>query len=121
MLTVGDVAALPGLGLVVAAGSGGLQREVRWVASAELVDPTPFLEGGELLLTTGLALDDEEPVLTAYVERLVARDVAGLGFGVGLRHAALPARARRRRPSASGCRSWRCPTRRRSSRSRRPR
>jgi purine catabolism regulator len=91
LLTVGDVAALPGLGLRVAAGADGLRREVRWVASAELVDPTPFLEGGELLLTTGLALDEDARPLEAYVERLVGRGVAGLGFGVGLRHEAVPA------------------------------
>ena len=30
------------------------EQEVRWVATSELVDPAPFLEGGELLLTTGL-------------------------------------------------------------------
>jgi purine catabolism regulator len=90
MLTVGDLAALPGLGLRVAAGADGLDREVRWVASAELVDPTPWLEGGELLLTTGLALDADPARLEAYVERLVERGVAGLGFGVGLSHATVP-------------------------------
>ena len=28
--------------------------DVRWVATSELLDPAPFLEGGEVLLTTGL-------------------------------------------------------------------
>ena len=34
---------------------GQLDAPVRWVATSELDDPTPFLEGGEIVLTTGLA------------------------------------------------------------------
>ncbi|MEV0589550.1 PucR family transcriptional regulator [Nonomuraea sp. NPDC050310] len=60
---------------------------VRWVAVSELEDPTPFLEGGELLLTTGMRLAEPyEP----YIGRLVARQVSGLGFGVGLSHEVTP-------------------------------
>ncbi|MBA2888687.1 PucR family transcriptional regulator [Nonomuraea soli] len=61
---------------------------LRWVAVSELEDPTPFLEGGELLLTTGMRL--AEPYEN-YIGRLVDRGVAGLGFGVGLSHAETPA------------------------------
>ncbi|MDX6511805.1 MAG: hypothetical protein QOE36_1309, partial [Gaiellaceae bacterium] len=50
MLTVGDIAAMPGLGLQVAAGSAGLPKDVRWLHVSELSDPIPWLEGGELLL-----------------------------------------------------------------------
>lgn len=60
---------------------------VRWVAVSELEDPTPFLEGGELLLTTGMRL--AEPY-RPYVDRLVARRIAGLGLGVGLSHQSTP-------------------------------
>ncbi len=89
MLTVADVAALPGLGLVLAAGAAGAGRPVRWAASTELDDPTPWLEGGELLLATGLALGDG-PALRAYVARLDARGLAGLGLGLGFRFDAPP-------------------------------
>ncbi|GAA3167211.1 hypothetical protein GCM10010466_67350 [Planomonospora alba] len=77
------------LGLSALTGHGALDRPVRWVAVSELEDPTPFLEGGELVLTTGMRLDDA--AAGPYVERLVARGVAGLGFGVGLGHEAVPA------------------------------
>ncbi|HWU31557.1 MAG TPA: hypothetical protein VN108_01715, partial [Marmoricola sp.] len=38
------------------------EADVRWVAVSELADPTPFLEGGEALLTTALEMEewDEE-------------------------------------------------------------
>ncbi|GAA4199085.1 PucR family transcriptional regulator [Streptosporangium oxazolinicum] len=76
------------LGLVVLAGREALDRPVRWVAVSELEDPTPFLEGGELVLTTGMRLDARNA--GPYVGRLVARGVAGLGFGVGLGHETIP-------------------------------
>jgi purine catabolism regulator len=68
--------------------AGGLDTVVRWVAVSELEDPAPFLEGDELLLTTGIRLGDD---FSGYVARLVARGVAGLGFGVGLSHEEIPA------------------------------
>jgi purine catabolism regulator len=89
-LTVAQVAALPDLGLVVRTLAPALHREVRWVAVSEHPDPTPWLEGGDLLLTTGMSLVDDRDLATAYVERLVAADVAALGFGVGLTHSAIP-------------------------------
>ncbi|NUT99448.1 MAG: PucR family transcriptional regulator [Saccharothrix sp.] len=64
----------------------GLDRPVAWVHSTELADPTPFLEGGELLLTTGIALGP----YPAYARRLADAGVVGLGFGTGLSHAEIP-------------------------------
>ncbi|MEU4834976.1 PucR family transcriptional regulator [Streptosporangium sp. NPDC023615] len=78
----------PSLGLDVLAAGESLDRPVRWVAVSELEDPTPFLEGDELVLTTGMRLDDGNAA--GYVERLVARGVAGLGFGTGLGHETIP-------------------------------
>lgn len=91
---VRDVATIPALDLrVLAGGSGpGMERRVRWVASSELEDPGPYLEGGELLLTTGMRLaPDDGPGATGYVGRLVAAGVVALGFGVGPVHAGTPA------------------------------
>lgn len=65
--------------------AGDVSRPVGWVHGTELVDPTPFLEGGELLLTTGL-----RPLGDEYVERLVRAGVVGLGFGTGLGHDVVP-------------------------------
>ncbi|MEV6417766.1 PucR family transcriptional regulator [Kribbella sp. NPDC051718] len=66
------------------------EAPVRWVATSELVDPTPFLEGGELLLTTGLATAGWRREWTGYVTRLREAGVAGLGIGTGLTHRTPP-------------------------------
>ncbi|MEV8637856.1 PucR family transcriptional regulator [Streptosporangium sp. NPDC051023] len=77
------------LKLGVLAGHDALDRQVRWVAVSELEDPTPFLEGGELVLTTGMRLDEGNA--GPYVGRLVDRKVTGLGFGIGIGHEEIPA------------------------------
>ncbi|MGP3965638.1 PucR family transcriptional regulator [Nonomuraea sp. 3N208] len=76
------------MGLRPLAGPTSLTAVVRWVAVSELADPTPYLEGDELLLTTGMRLEAD---ISGYVDRLVARGVAGLGFGVGVSHEEVPA------------------------------
>lgn len=59
-----------------------LDRPVRWVHSSDLADPTPFLSDGQVLLTTGTQFQGRGATsAAAYVERLTARGVAGLGFG----------------------------------------
>lgn len=72
--------------------------ELRWVATSELADPAPFLEGGEILLTTGLATAGWRGEWRRYVARLVDADVVALGLGVGLTHARAPA------PLVAACR-----------------
>ncbi|MEZ0106939.1 purine catabolism regulator [Catenulispora sp. EB89] len=82
-----------GLRLLTSEGpAGDTAREVRWVHTTELNDPAPFLEGGELLLTTGLRLADPGFDLEAFLSGLVRAGVAGLGFGVGLNNASVPER-----------------------------
>jgi PucR family transcriptional regulator, purine catabolism regulatory protein len=78
------------LGLTLASGQGAAGRNVRWVHITELVDPTPWLKGGELLLTTGLQLDTPK-TQRALIERLVEHEIAGLGFGTGFTHKRVPA------------------------------
>jgi hypothetical protein len=85
----------PSLARVIALSRLGLRSlteapdvPVRWVSVSELEDPTPYLEGGELLLTTGMRLTPENAA--AYVARLVERGVAGLGFAVGVTHDHVP-------------------------------
>ena len=51
MLTVRSL--VDEMGLRLATGAEGADVPVRWVHSTELPDPTPWLSGGELLLTTG--------------------------------------------------------------------
>ncbi|HEY3070295.1 MAG TPA: PucR family transcriptional regulator ligand-binding domain-containing protein [Gaiellaceae bacterium] len=90
MLTVQDITDLPDLDLAVAAGSDGLQNEVSWLHVSELADPTPFLEGGELLLTTGLGVGEMATTQRAYIRRLARHGLAGLGFGIGFGFAEVP-------------------------------
>jgi purine catabolism regulator len=78
------------LGLTLATGEEAAQATVRWVHSTELLDPTPWLRGGELLLTTGLQLKGAKPQ-REFVERLAEREIAGLGFGTGFVHKKVPA------------------------------
>src|SRR3954468_15216619 len=87
MLTVGSL--VEGLGLELATGQAASATPVRWVHITELPDPTPWLSGGELLLTTGLQLEDEESQ-REFVRRLEKHGLAGLGFGVGFEHSELP-------------------------------
>ncbi|MGY6655868.1 PucR family transcriptional regulator [Amycolatopsis sp. TRM77291] len=87
-LTLAALVAERPLGLRVRAAEAGLGRAIGWVHPTELTDPQAFLEGGELLLTTGLALD--ETTSPEYIRRLVDAGVAGLGFGVGLSHESIP-------------------------------
>jgi purine catabolism regulator len=89
-VTIRTLAAQGALDLRLRTGGAGIDRPVRWVHLSELPDPTPFLEGGELLLTTGLALRDGTPA-AEYVDRLVAAGVVGLGLGTGLGHDRMPA------------------------------
>jgi PucR family transcriptional regulator, purine catabolism regulatory protein len=88
-VTIRTLVAQRSLDLRLRAGSGRVDRPVRWVHLSELADPTPFLEGGELLLTTGLALRDSTSA--EYVDRLAAAGVVGLGLGTGLGHDRVPA------------------------------
>jgi PucR family transcriptional regulator, purine catabolism regulatory protein len=90
MLTVRDLASLPGLELPVAGGAEGLGNAVSWLHVSELADPTRWLEGGEFLLTTGLGVGEAAASQRAYVRRLAKHGIAGLGFGVGFSFAEVP-------------------------------
>jgi purine catabolism regulator len=91
MLTVRDIVAVPTLGLRVAGGSAGLDGAVRWLHASELADPTPWLGGGELLLTTGLGIGDTAGRRRAYLRRLARHGLAGLGLGLGFGYEEAPA------------------------------
>ncbi|MEO7352315.1 MAG: PucR family transcriptional regulator [Marmoricola sp.] len=90
MPTLRELLRIEALGLVVRAGDEVLDRPISWVHASELDDPARFLAGGEFLLTTGRFGDGTEQDLTAYVKRLAAAKVAGLGFGLGLPHQHTP-------------------------------
>jgi purine catabolism regulator len=83
-------ALLSEVGLELVGGHTSAKTSVRSVHSTELLDPTPWLSGGELLLTTGIQLDSDERQ-REFVARVVRRGVAGVGLGIGFGHRTLPA------------------------------
>jgi purine catabolism regulatory family protein/PucR-like helix-turn-helix protein len=87
--TIRTLLADQSLGLRLLAGER-LDVPIRWVATSELADPTPFLLGGELLLTTGISLGTGAAAADRYVRRLLDAGVVGLGFGVGLGYDEVP-------------------------------
>ncbi|HWN62191.1 MAG TPA: PucR family transcriptional regulator [Streptosporangiaceae bacterium] len=72
---------------VVVAGADRLDTPVRWVHAIELTDVARLLRGGELVLSTGIALPDDDRLLTAYVTELAGVGVAGLAVELGRRYA----------------------------------
>ena len=87
MLTVREL--LANLDVRLLSGEAATDVPVRWVHISELLDPTPWLSGGEVLLTTGMALDAAEHQ-RGFVTRLADHQLAGLGFGVGFGHRSVP-------------------------------
>ena len=93
--SLGDVLAMEvcrrGRPLVVS-GADRLDVPVRWVHAIELTDVARLLRGGELVLSTGIALPDDERLLAAYITELAGVGVAGLAVELGRRYAgSLPA------------------------------
>ena len=82
-VTVKDLLELPSLDLRLVAGEAGGDRPIRWAHTSELSDPTQWLSGGELLLTTGMGIQGSAPLQRAYLQRLIDADLAGLGLGLG--------------------------------------
>ncbi|MGG7571171.1 PucR family transcriptional regulator [Streptomyces sp. BP-8] len=79
------------LKLTVLAGEERLDVPVRWAHASELIDPVPYMEGGELLLITALKLDAEDAEATRrYVRRVAEAGVVGLGFAVGVNYEQVP-------------------------------
>ncbi|MBK3573706.1 PucR family transcriptional regulator ligand-binding domain-containing protein [Streptomyces sp. MBT65] len=89
--TLASLAHHSALKLTVRAGEDRLDVPVRWAHVSELADPVPYMEGGELLLTTALKLDAEDAkAMRRYVKRLVGAGVVGLGFAVGVNYDEIP-------------------------------
>lgn len=89
MATLSELLAIPQLGLrLVQAGPG--DPEVTWVSTTELTDLSAYLDGGELVLTTGLSLSPADPAWRDVVASLARARVAAIGFGVGVAHDRIP-------------------------------
>jgi hypothetical protein len=82
VLTLADLLALPRLGATLLTDADGAGVPVRWAHPTELLDPRPYLSGGELVLTVGSSLHTDAQC-HAFVEHLVGAGAAALGYGVG--------------------------------------
>jgi PucR family transcriptional regulator, purine catabolism regulatory protein len=87
--TVGD---LLGLDVIrrgspqVLAGFEGLGARVRWVHVLELADAAHLLQGGEFVLTTGIALPSDPVLLARYAADLAGAGVSALAVELGRRY-----------------------------------
>ncbi|MDT0196517.1 PucR family transcriptional regulator [Arthrobacter sp. AB6] len=81
-VTVADLLNQKGLSLRCVAGHKALANVVRWVHVSEVDDPTPWLLGGEMLITTNL-YGREESTLVGYFDSLKKSGVAAVGYGTG--------------------------------------
>jgi PucR family transcriptional regulator, purine catabolism regulatory protein len=89
--TIADLLAIDDLSLTLVAGKDGVGRPIRWAHVSELEDPTPFLRGGEVLLSTGLSLCAWPPERqAAFVRQLDGAGLAGFGLGLGFGFDAAP-------------------------------
>lgn len=92
-LTLADLVAHPsfGLRLLVDVPTDVLRTPVSWVHSSDLIDPTPWLESGQVLLTDGDNLRGADPrAARDYGTRLVDAGIVALGFAVGVIHDEVP-------------------------------
>ncbi len=93
--TVAEVLALDPVrsgGPRVLAGASRLSAPVRWVHVIELAQAAHLLRGGELVLSTGIALPDDAAGLSRYVAELASVGVSALAVELGSRYSrSLPA------------------------------
>ena len=88
-LALAQLVANSELRLACIAVESGLGRPVRWVHTTELLDPSPYLRGRELVCTVGSSLVDG-PSCRRFVLALSRAQASGLCFGVGDVHDDVP-------------------------------
>src|SRR5262249_22323821 len=84
VIRVEDLLRSPALQLRLIAGAAGTGRRVSWAHVSELEDPTPWLSGSEMIMTTGMAIPHSSAGQRAYLERLDDAGVACLALSEGL-------------------------------------
>jgi purine catabolism regulator len=72
----------PQLHLRHVAGPADFERTVTGAHSSEQLDPTPFLNGGELLMLDGLILPRDREAVRDYIQRLSDKGICAVAFGV---------------------------------------
>ena len=75
---------------IVLAGAKYLSRSIRWIHVTELTDNEGLLQGGELILSTGMALPQLAAEASRYIAGLADQGAVGLVIELGHRFDALP-------------------------------
>ena len=88
-ITLSDLLAAGGLELTRHGSAPLSPRPIQWVAVTELEDPSPFLGGGEVVLTTGVR-HRSSTVQRRFVQSVERAGALGIGFGTGLSHDTVP-------------------------------
>ncbi|OBB59899.1 PucR family transcriptional regulator [Mycobacterium sp. 852013-51886_SCH5428379] len=79
-----DLLSQPDLHVEAIACADDLDRLIRYVYPTELVDPSPYLSGAELILSVGVPVADQsEEAIRRYVGTLTDRGVTALLVGLG--------------------------------------
>jgi purine catabolism regulator len=82
--TVADVLQIDGFQAArVVGGAGGVDREVEWVHNVGVPDAPNWLNGGELVFTTGFNLPQHRTEQETYLREMIAKQIAGLCISVG--------------------------------------
>lgn len=84
MICCRDVMTLPSLrNLKLVAGENGLNRSLRWGHVLDMPDVLSWVQGGELLIMTGIAIAHDDEALKKIVEESALRGLAGLIINIG--------------------------------------
>ena len=79
-----DVMCLPGLrDAKIVAGATGIERVLHWAHVVDLPDVIEWVQGGELLFTTGIGIRGNLAQLPQIVRECHGKDVAGLVINIG--------------------------------------
>ncbi|QKG25356.1 PucR family transcriptional regulator [Actinomadura verrucosospora] len=81
-LTVRHLLEVPRFRLRLVAGAAGLDRPIRSAHSTELLDPSPYLRGHEVVLTAGASLRDPD-ACAAFAAAVKAGRGGAIAYGVG--------------------------------------
>lgn len=65
------------------AGAEGLSRLIKWIHILEKIEVKNLIKGNELILTTGMSLQNNEPGFHRFIEELATLQVAGLCIEYG--------------------------------------
>jgi len=84
MVTCGNMLNLPFLEkMKVVAGEKGLNRIIQWVHVMEYPEYSKWLNGGELILFSGVAIENKKDRFINFVKDINSKNVSGLAVNIG--------------------------------------